>query len=184
MNNTTRSLLQYALMLAAFVFSACSSAQQSGKSIEVNIPLDTETRKYTYTDTKPSSEGLSPERARAWSMKHLEDVKAELQGGVVKGTGEFTFRQDLRIVGKVEKDFTANFTCDIQVMNNQYRYVISDIVLRQKGLAQTSVTLEEFVNQYKNQPALSEDIVAYINGVVQSVDRNIRAYVNNMERSL
>jgi hypothetical protein len=185
MSNATSLFFQYVLMLMAIAFSACTNAQHSsGNGIVVDIPLDAETNKYTYTGTKPGSEGLSTESAHAWSVKHLDDVKAEVQAGAVKGTGKFTFSQELKVVGTVKKDFTANFSCDIRVINKQYRYVISDIVLKQKGLAQTSVTLEEFINQYKNQQALSEDIVAYINGVLQSVDRNIREYVKDMERSL
>ncbi|NTW32809.1 MAG: DUF4468 domain-containing protein [Bacteroidetes bacterium] len=170
------------LIIGIVLTSICISAFAQKTTVTVpKLPIDTVTKKYTYTEVvqQKGTKDTLFNRAIHWIgiyFKNAQDVTdvRDKENGKIKGIYRFKiYNTPLKDGTKIEAGIIS-FTFNIELKENRYRYKITD--LNKKGPSYNA--LEKWIEKSKTSP------VPEMDSYITQIDQYMQDFIKSMKKGM
>jgi hypothetical protein len=162
-------------------FSAVAFAQNAGTTVAPNIPVDSVTKKITYTGVvqQPGTKDTLYNRALHWCstfFKNAQDVTKirDKESGKVQGIARFKLYNAPLKDGTKTDGGEVSYTFTIENKDNKYRYKITDLNMKSTSYQ----PLEKWMN--KKDPYYTPQWDDYL---VQ-VDKYMQDFIKSLKKGM
>jgi hypothetical protein len=171
------------LMIAFFIssISIVSFAQNGGTTVTPKIPVDSVTKKITYTEVvqQQGTKDTLYNRALRWcnsTFKNAQDVTKirDKENGKVEGISRFKVYNTPLKDGTKTDGGVISYTFTIECKENKYRYKITDMNIKSTSFQ----PLEKWLN--KKDPYYTPQWDDYLS----QVDKNIQDIIKSLKKGM